>query len=419
MTKNRVLRVVWWAMVCLSVVGIMFAAVSFQKVQNPFLILPIAAETVVGAVVARKRPENPMGWVFLGVGALTAPLIVSAGLTDVAASQSGGLPWWGLLSAWVASWTWYPLLYLLTTLTLLLYPSGLLSRRWLPLLWLSLVSVAGFVVGAAMLPAIPIAFDSDGSITRSVANPISPDFMSGTATMEESPAGAVFGTLFLGCLLVAIASSILRVKRSAGIEREQMRWFAFSLAFVILLLLVETTLSDLFPQVWLSFGEALVLSFFVVSCGIAILRYHLYDIDRIISRTTSYLVVTGSLIAIYAVTVAAASELLRGRQPLAVAAATLLVAAAFRPLLRRVRRVVDRRFDREHYDAELAIGGFADRLRASSDEADVRADLGWSAECVHGALGRSPLAVGAPHLAVDGSGAAPADAAGPLRCVHP
>ncbi len=122
-------------------------------------------------------------------------------------------------------------------------------------------------------------------------------------------------------------------------------------------------------------AEALVLSFFVVSCGVAILRYRLYDIDRIISRTTSYLVVTGSLIAIYAVTVAAASELVSGKQPLAVAAATLLVAAAFRPLLRRVRRVVDRRFDREHYDAELAVGEFADRLRVSSEEAVVQADL--------------------------------------------
>ncbi len=122
-------------------------------------------------------------------------------------------------------------------------------------------------------------------------------------------------------------------------------------------------------------AEAFVLSFFVVSCGVAILRYRLYDIVRPISRTTSYLVVTGALIGGYAVTVAAASELVSGKQPLAVAAATLLVAAAFRPLLRRVRRVVDRRFDREHYDAELAIGEFADRLRVSSGEAVVQADL--------------------------------------------
>ena len=375
MTKNRVLRVVWWVMVCLSAVGLIFAAISFREVQNPFLIFPIAAETVVGAVIARKRPENPVGWVFLGIGVLTGVLIMSAGLTDVAMSTSDALPWWGLLSAWLASWLWYPLLYLLSTLTLLLYPSGLVSRRWLPVLWLSIVSTAGFALVAALLPAIPVAFDPEGGVTQTVANPISPPFMSGIPSLEDSPAAGVLGTIFMGFLLAAVVSSILRVKRSTGVEREQMRWFGFSVALIILLILVEATLSDLIPQVWLSLVEALVLSFFVVSCGVAILRYRLYDIDRIISRTTSYLVVTGSLIAAYAAIVGAASELLRGRQPLAVAAATLLVAAAFRPMLRRVRRVVDRRFDREHYDAERAVGQFADRLRLSSDEAVVRADL--------------------------------------------
>jgi hypothetical protein len=364
MSRPVVLRVIWWVMVCVSAVGLVFAAISFREVQNPFLIFPIAAETVVGAVVARKRPENPMGWVFLGVGVLTGVLIMSAGLAEVALSTSGELPWWGLVSAWFGSWLWYPLLYLLSTLTLLLYPSGLLSRRWRPVLWLSTVSTACFTVVAALLPVIPVAFDPEGGVTRTVANPISPPFMSGTPSLEDSPAAGVLGTIFMGFLLAALVSSILRVKRSTGVEREQMRWFGFSIALIILLLLVETTASDLIPQVWLSLAEALVLSFFVVSCGVAILRYRLYDIDRIISRTTSYLVVTGSLIALYAVTVAAASELLRGKQPAAVAAATLLVAAAFRPLLRRVRRVVDRRFDREHFDAEQAVGGYADRLRA-------------------------------------------------------
>ncbi len=375
MSGQVVLRVVWWVMVCVSAVGLVFAAISFREVQNPFLIFPIAAETVVGAVVARKRPENPMGWVFLGVGVLTGVLIMSAGLAEVALSTSGELPWWGLVSAWFASWLWYPLLYLLSTLTLLLYPSGLLSRRWRPVLWLSIVATACFTVVAALLPVIPVAFDPGGGVTHTVANPISPPFMSGTPSLEDSPAAGVLGTIFMGFLLAAVVSSILRVKRSTGVEREQMRWFGFSVALIILLILVEATASDLIPQVWLSLVEALVLSFFVVSCGIAILRYRLYDIDRIISRTTSYLVATGSLIAVYAVTVAAASELLRGRQPLAVAAATLLVAAAFRPLLRRVRRVVDRRFDREHYDAELAVGEFADRLRDEVDPDQVVADL--------------------------------------------
>jgi hypothetical protein len=228
---------------------------------------------------------------------------------------------------------------------------------------------------SALVPTLGIEFSEDGVATRSVSNPFSPPFMANVPSIEDSAFAGLVGLLFLGGLFASVLSSALRVKRSQGIEREQMRWFGFAVALIVLLVVFEATVGRFVPQGLISIAEALVLSFFVVSCGIAILRYRLYDIDRIISRTTSYLLVTGSLIVAYALIVAAASELLRGRQPLAVATATLLVAAAFRPLLRRVRRVVDRRFDREHYDAERAVGQFADRLRLSSDEAVVRADL--------------------------------------------
>lgn len=375
MTKDRVVRVIWWVMVCVSAVGLVFAALSFREVENPFLIFPIAAETAVGAVVARKRPGNPMGWVFLGVGVLTGVLIMSAGLTEVALSTSGELPWWGLISAWFASWLWYPLLYLLSTLTLLLYPSGLLSRRWRPVLWLSIIATACFTVVAALLPVIPVAFDPEGGVTRTVANPISPPFMSGTPSLEDSPAAGVLGTIFMGFLLAAVVSSILRVKRSTGVEREQMRWFGFAIALIILLILIEATLSDLIPQVWLSLGEALVLSFFVVSCGIAILRYQLYDIDRIISRSTSYVLVTGLVVVVYLGVVAAASAVMPVSDTLPVAFATLMAAAVFRPALRWTQTRVDRRFDRSRFDAEQTVQSFANGLRAEVDPDWVSRDL--------------------------------------------
>jgi hypothetical protein len=369
------LRVVWWVMVVTAAIGIVSAAFTFGEMQNPLLLFPVAAETVVGASVARQRPSNPMGWVFLGIGTLAGTLSLAVVTTSLATRVPGEVPWWGFLAAWVSAWAWYPLLFLLTTVTLLLFPSGLLSPRWRPVLWLSTLSAVGITLVAALVPTVGVEFSSGGEVIRSVPNPFSPPFMANVSSVEDSALAGFFGLLFLVGLLVSVVSSALRVKRSRGIEREQMRWFGFAVALIVLLVVFEATLGRFVSPSLTSIAEVLVLSFFVVSCGVAILRYRLYDIDRIISRTTSYLVVTGSLIAVYAVTVAAASELVSGRQPLAVAAATLLVAAVFRPLLRRVRRVVDRRFDREHYDAELAIGEFADRLRVSSDEGVVQADL--------------------------------------------
>ena len=375
MKRDSALLVVWWVMVVTAAAGVISAAFTFGEMENPLLLLPVAAESVVGASVARQRPGNPMGWVFLGIGTLAGMLSLAVGITELAVRTPGHLPWWGFVAAWVSSWVWYPLLFLLTTVTLLLFPSGLLTSRWRPVLWLSTLSAVGITLVAALVPTVGVEFSSAGEATRSVSNPLSPPFMAQVPSIEDSAAADVFGLLFVAGLAASVLSSALRVRRSRGAEREQMRWFGFAVALIVLLVVFEATLGRFVSPVLTSIAEAFVLSFFVVSCGVAILRYRLYDIDRIISRTTSYLVVTGALIGGYAVTVAAASELVSGKQPLAVAAATLLVAAAFRPLLRRVRRVVDRRFDREHYDAELAIGEFADRLRVSSGEAVVQADL--------------------------------------------
>ncbi len=375
MNRESAQRLIWWAMVVLAAVGLVAGGFIIGEVQNPLLWIPIAAETVVGASVARQRPESPMGWVFLGIGALAGFMSLAIGLTALGARVPGELPWWGLMAAWVASWAWYPLLFLLTTVTLLLFPSGLLSPRWRPVLWLSTLSVLILTLVAALVPTLPVEYSSDGDVTRSVENPLSPPFMANVPSVEDSAFADLAGLIFLAGLFASVLSSALRVKRSRGVEREQMRWFGFAVALLFLLVVFEATLGRFVPPSIVAVAEALVLSFFVVSCGIAILRYRLYDIDRIISRTTSYVIVTGFLVAVYVLTVAAASELLRGRQPLAVAAATLLVAAAFRPLLRRVRRVVDRRFDREHYDGELAVRRFADRLRVSSDESVVMDDL--------------------------------------------
>ena len=375
MTKPTFQRVAWWFLVVTALMGLALLGVTIRYAQNPFLIIPIAAETVVGGIVARRRPESPMGWVFLGVGSLAGILSVSVAVTVIAAESGGPIAWWGVLAAWVGNWIWYPLFYMLSTLTLLLYPSGLLSPRWRPVLWVSLAGLGGVIAAAALLPELPVDFDPDGVATRTIPNPIAPAFMPNVNAVEELGVVKVLGVISFTCFFAAIVSSILRVRRSTGIEREQMRWIGYSLALIVVFAVLSSLAGSAANSLWGKLGQALVLSFFVVSCGIAIMRYRLYDIDRIISRTASYALVTGVLIAVYLAVVTAMSQLLPDSSSLAVAAATLSVAAVFRPVLRRMQAIVDRRFNRSSFDAERTIDSFALRLRDEVSADVVTADL--------------------------------------------
>lgn len=316
-----------------------------------------------------------MGWIFLGIGALAGMLSLAIAVTSLATRVPDDLPWWGLAAAWISSWAWYPLVFLLTTLTLLLFPSGLPSTRWRPVLWLSTLSVVGMTMVAMLVPTIGVEFSSAGEVTRSVSNPLSPPFMASAASVEDSPAGGFFGLLFLAGLVASMLSSALRVKRSQGVEREQMRWFGFAVALIALLVSIEATVGRTLPPVVVSLAEALVLSFFVVSCGVAILRYRLYDIDRIISRSTSYALVTALVVVIYLGVVAAASTIIPVSDTLPVALATLVAATVFRPVLRWTQARVDRRFDRTRYDSERTVQSFARRLRDEVDPETVSEDL--------------------------------------------
>lgn len=374
MMRQVLLRTSWWAMAALSCVGAVFAWPMNAEAQNPFLLVPLASSAIVGAVLAHRRPENPVGWVFLGVGAAAGILIAAVVLTTWGAGTAGAVTWWGVAAAWVGSWVWYPLVYLLTTPTLLLFPSGLLSPRWRIALWLPLVGLLGIIVLAAGVPFLSVEFDDSGNVLRQVDNPLSPGFMSGVDKPEESALFQFFTLFFVGGVVAAIVSAGIRIKRARGIERLQMRWFGFAVAMFVPLIALEIRFGD-DGLLWMNVVEAAVLAAVPISCGIAILRYRLYDIDRIISRTTSYAIVTGVLLAGYAVVVTTVSGLLPESGSLAVASATLVVAAAFRPLLRRVRMIVDRRFDRAHYDAELATAEFAHRLREQTDPDAVAAEL--------------------------------------------
>ena len=378
MTVPGTHRAAWWFLVVATLLTLTASLVVGRGFTNEDLvIIAFLGYACVGAVIAWQRPANAIGWIFLCIGPLTG----LAGLADagIQAAVEGGPPvaWWGVLSAWYASWFWYPLFMLATTFTFLLFPNGLPSRRWRPVLWLAVAATAAATVFGALAPTLQLQ-DQQGSLSPlTVPNPISPSFVAGSGSTDNE-GGWFLVPLLVGliCGLLAVASVARRTWRARGIERLQMRLFAFAILLVPLQILLAELLPDFGDSFFGNLSFTIALSCIPVACGVAILRYHLYDIDRIIGRTTAYAIVTGLLIGVYAVVVTSVSRLLPGTSSsFAVAAATLAAAALFRPALSRVQAFVDRRFNRSRYDAQRTVEAFAARLRDEVDPDEVTDDL--------------------------------------------
>jgi hypothetical protein len=240
----------------------------------------------------------------------------------------------------------------------LLFPDGHLpSPRWRPVGWGAAIGLTTVVVGMAL--------SADG--TR--PNPIASGGMPGDAA--KIAADLPLFPIFAGLALVSVA---MRFRRSRGVERQQLKWFLAAVTFLVLAVIAGVATE--IEAVW--YLVILGLASLPVAAAIAILRYRLYDIDRIISRTVSYAIVTAVLAAVFAGLIVALQGALTTYtqgQTVAVAASTLAVFALFQPLRRRIQRSVDRRFDRAKYDADLIIRGFGSRLRDDVDLGVVRSEV--------------------------------------------
>jgi hypothetical protein len=350
--------------------------------RTQLVLLPIAAYAVVGAVVSARQPRNPIGWLFLCVAALTG----LSGMADGAMTRgikSGDVhAWYAVWGAWVTSWFWFPLFAAATVFTLLLFPDGLLSSRWRPVLWVTGASTGLLTLLDALPPQLQVgdtlpppcrppyqylAAGRDCQIT--VDNPVP------GLPVSDAVGAALVLTLSV-CFSLAIVGAVLRMRRSTGVARLQMRWFAFAATVLFGWVLFSALFVKAEPApLWSEVCFAIAWALIPASCGVAITRYRLYDIDRIISRTTSYAIVTLAVLAVYAVVVTSVTRLLPDSSTLAVAAATLAAAALVRPLLRRVQDSVDRRFNRARYDAQRTVETFGARLRNEIDTATVTTDL--------------------------------------------
>jgi hypothetical protein len=295
-----------------------------------------------GWIVATKRPDNAMGWVFLGIGLSQAlETFASAYATVAILVAPGSLPASDLM-AWVGAWAWAPGFTLLLSAAVLLFPDGRPpTPRWRPVLW-----SAGLGLGLMVVPMATLAWGSDG------ADLLGPGPHSGGA--DDPMLSALLIAVNVGLLLMlasgalSVLGLVVRFRRSAGVARAQLKWFAAA-GVVEISVLVFTSLVGL-PWPALNVAVAVACApLLPVAAGIAILRYRLYDIDRIVSRSVGYLLVTGALAVVFAVLVVALQGLLAPfteSNAVAVAGSTLVVASLFQPLRRRVQRAVDRRFNR-------------------------------------------------------------------------
>ena len=355
-----------WSMLAVFVVslvaGLILAVANGTLRQDAgnqvLLLVGFSAFMVVGALIVAHRPGNAIGWLFSAIALLAfTGQLASEYATYAYVTRPGPLPG-ATLAAWYGSWPWWLVLALTLVFTPLLFPTGrLLSPRWRPVAWLAGVTTA-------VLTAVTSLRTELGTVEDQViANPIG---VAAVGNPEKSPIIPVLIVLLGVLATAAFGSLVLRFRRSRGEERQQLKWFTYASA-----LLPLAGLDDFLPAPVgdLLFGIPIV--FLPVAAGIAILRYRLYDIDRLINRTLVYGSLTAMLGLVYAGVVLVLGQVFGGvtEDPpsWAVAGATLAVAALFQPARRRIQEVVDRRFNRRKYDAAETIDTFGARLRDQVD----------------------------------------------------
>ena len=369
-----------WA-AALAVVIVVLAAVTVvlavlvrrDLLENGGQVLLVAVPfAAVGVIVARRQPRNPMGWLLAGVGMLV--LLSNDGSLYALLDYRLGhrLPFGPVAVLLDATWE---SVFMVLPVAILLFPDGRLpSARWRRVLTAYLAVTTAYLialgtVAAGALAGHRMAIDSDGGLAAV-------DFPRGWVAATQH----VILLVYVAFWVSFVARQVQAWRRAGGERRLQLKWLASGAAVSVAAITVNVVGPALDPNApRLVQAAGVVIGIFIaalpVGIGIGILKYRLYDIDRIISRTLVYAIVTGLLIGVYAGLVLLATQVLEVTSPVAVAASTLAAAALFSPLRRRIQRVVDRRFNRAQYDADTTVAAFAARLKDAVDVDTVRGDL--------------------------------------------
>jgi PAS domain S-box-containing protein len=327
-------------------------------------VIAISFSTVGAIITPRLPPQNPIGWIFCSIGVIAGVrLFVSEYAIVTLLAEPSSVPAMlpgGEIMAWISSWLWVSFIGLFVFLALL-FPDGRLpSSRWRPFGWLVGVVLVTGTVAVAIWPETAAGFDL-------VNHPLGIEVATDTVNPVE--------TILYALGLIAAASLLVRLRRSVGVKRQQVKWFAYAVAVLATSAILAYVVSESVRVVWLEWVSFMLVIASVVglpvAVGIAILRYRLYNIDLLLNRTLVYGALTAVLAAVYFVSIVLFQELFRAftgqESQLAVVVSTLAIAALFTPLRLRIQSFIDRRFYRRKYDARKTLEAFSAKLRTETD----------------------------------------------------
>jgi hypothetical protein len=365
-TISRLAWSLWLVTVLLLALGILLGTRSDSGFSDTYAFLPvIMAFATVGLLVSARLPQNPIGWLFCAFGLLVALLIfLEEYATYALVGPPNPLPageWAAWAFTWILELSLGPLIF-----TFLLFPHGhLLSSRWRPLAW--------FIVGVILIGTVTSAL-SPVNFTNNFP------FAQCPVTVVPLKVARLMYDTYQAILLAILATSgfyvIVRLRRSRGDERQQLKWFTYTVAMTLAVFTVAAVVG-IEPVI----VSVVMFPFIPVSVGVAVLKYRLYDIDLLINRTLVYGSLTALLALAYFGGVTATQAIfhvLTGQEKqsqLAIVVSTLVIAALFNPLRRRVQSFIDRRFYRKKYDARKTLETFSTKLRDETDLDALRDDL--------------------------------------------
>ena len=367
---------VWGAALGFVVVGLLFGILAYPAAlpdgRQPMLI-PITVQGglvvlygTLGALIASRRPRNLIGWIFCAMAATLGLLSAAYGYADYALYAADGALPGAEFAAWLTNWLFMAPVFIAPCFLFLLFPDGRpASPRWRPVVWAVAVVAAVAIFATALGPG---RLDAHPSVENLLG-------IGGPFGEIARVAKDVTDVTAVPVFLVSLASVVVRLRRSGGRERLQVKWVAyaavltatsFATSFLVSLLPSGQTAADIFFLIGVAGFTSIP-----VAAGIAILRYRLYEIDLLINRTLVYGSLTVMLVAVYAGSIVVLQGMLRAltgqESQLAIVASTLAVAALFTPLRRRVQSFIDRRFYRRKYDAAKTLQAFSARLRDETD----------------------------------------------------
>jgi hypothetical protein len=373
----RTIRVISWLVVppvVALLLGRIYLSVLNEAV-NIFEAVWVVASTLLsgllgigllalGLLVAYRRPRNPVGWIIVGTGVTVATTDFVESYAVYALHTNPGFLPGGETMAWLSNWVFIPVLFAAPAMLFLLFPNGrLLSRRWRPVFWVVILSTCAALTTSIFQPVM------NDPPFEGVVNPLG--FSPPQALLE--PLSWVGWPVMAASFLVAGLAMILRLRRSRGVERQQLKWLAAAAAVLPLASVSGVALYYLGFDAIAGFLAVFAIIPIFLAAGYAILRYRLYDIDIIINRALVYGSLTATLALVYFGGVATTQALFRtltsqGQFPqLAVVVSTLAIAALFNPLRRRIQASIDRLFYRRKYDAAKTLDWFSAKLREETD----------------------------------------------------